>query len=581
MKKYIVKMTTITLIFTLVIVLTSCSNTKEKIESLSNELTQSIEKGDIEEAGKKINELKELVDSNVLSEYKKKLENKGMDQITSTLMSGDKKSVTKQLERLKQYVNDPKKLDERYAKVKSDIEKLKKLEQEKNVTVLIKELDSIKSNETAIEKQKEELAKKLETKVSKDLIKKYNKAIEKADIKEAATICAVLSNLENKTKEVDEVLSNFSEMKASINSIIKEHSTVVKNLQEVMKPPRWNRDNLIQDAKSDATLARWMSLKDYYDLLGPTITKEYKDAIIQEYHKGVLENDYIYLFPAGAGGPSHKKAICEEGYDIKIIDKNRIDITNKTTYYDPKGSPLYDERSERKETIDGVETSILEEYETVNYELIDRKWMCKNSSVNGASKVFTIDYQYTTSENLENFKKTLDIANDKKLNYKTYYSSQMKKEKLGDIPERFVFASGAGGWRTYIDISPDGTFTGEYAGTTDNANISCPFKGAFKEIKKINDYEYSMKIDYVKATGTEGDIQKDGQTIKIINATPRGFEDADDFILYLPGRKTEDLDEEFLNWVSLQHTWSSIPAKLPVYGLYNVKGKTGFSAMDE
>ncbi len=652
-QKYISKILIIALFFTMIITLASCSNTQATIDSLSNDLTQLIEKGDIESAGKKLDELKELVESNVLEDYRKQLEDKGFEQITSLLVSGDDDTAKSTIESLKKFVKEPTKLEERYTKLKTDIDHLKKLEQEKDITVLINELDSITSNEAIINNQKNELKKKLETTLSKDLIDKYHKAIEEADIKEAATICAVLSNLEHKTKETNDVLSNFSTITTGIDSIMKEHSNVVHNLQEVIRPPSWDWDNLIKDSEYNEEFARWMSLPDYYDLLGPNITTEYKDAIIENHLHGTVENDYIYMFPGGVGGPIHKKAICEEAHYIKIIDSTTIDVTNRTVYYDPEGAPLYDKHSDLKETINGIEHSALEEFETLHYQLIDGKWMCTDSSVNGLQKMFTADYEYTTSENLEKLKKTLDIANDKGFDYKKYYSKERQADNqsdkvkgtykvtvdslrarsgpstndevlgyltegktyqyyeengnwikieynnnyawthsgygiknsktendtniLAEIPEKFVFSSGVGGWSTYILISPDGTFTGEYTGQESGKALLCTFEGAFKDIKKINDYEYSMKIDYLKTTGTEGEVQKDGYILKTITSTPYGFEDADDFILYLPGRRTEDLDEKFLNWLASPHSWGKIPAKLPVYGLYNVKGGTGFS----
>jgi len=158
-------------------------------------------------------------------------------------------------------------------------------------------------------------------------------------------------------------------------------------------------------------------------------------------------------------------------------------------------------------------------------------------------------------------------------------------EIFAELPDKFIFASGAGAWGTEVQIKPDGTFTGEYHDSnmgdtgTDYPNgtrYECLFSGKFTAVKKINDYEYSMRIEYLNMEGTLGaETISDG--VKVITSAPYGFDNADEFLLYLPGRSTADLPVEFLDWVRMPMAWGAdVPEVMPFYGLYNVGGKEGF-----
>ncbi len=152
-----------------------------------------------------------------------------------------------------------------------------------------------------------------------------------------------------------------------------------------------------------------------------------------------------------------------------------------------------------------------------------------------------------------------------------------------EIPSEFYFTSGVGGWRTLISINSDGSFTGNFVdcdlGVTGsdypNGSASiCDFTGKFTNVTKIDDYTYSMKVVSLKQDGKEGDEYiEDGTKYTIAN--PYGFDDADEFILYLPGKPVSELSEEFLSWVRIGYSGETV---IPdgVYGLYNVNGMQGF-----
>jgi hypothetical protein len=161
-----------------------------------------------------------------------------------------------------------------------------------------------------------------------------------------------------------------------------------------------------------------------------------------------------------------------------------------------------------------------------------------------------------------------------------------KPKIFAEMPKEMCFASGAGGWATCITMSADGSFTGRYydsdmgdtgPGYPNGTRSEVSFTGRFEVVGRVSDLEYTLKLADLKTQGTPGEERIiDG--VKVTTARGvYGFDDADEFALYLPGRKTADLPEEFLDWVSSPQGWTSIPATLPVWGLYNIGGKEGFS----
>ncbi len=151
----------------------------------------------------------------------------------------------------------------------------------------------------------------------------------------------------------------------------------------------------------------------------------------------------------------------------------------------------------------------------------------------------------------------------------------------------FYFASGAGGWRTVMQINADGSFSGEYSnsdmgctgeGYPNGTYHFCAFDGQFTEPVKVNDYTYSMQIKeigYAKEMGTEEII--DGTLYCYSNAY--GLDDAEEILIYRSGAPVSELPEEYRNWVRNDMA-DPDAAELPFYGLYNVTEQSGFSSYD-
>ena len=138
---------------------------------------------------------------------------------------------------------------------------------------------------------------------------------------------------------------------------------------------------------------------------------------------------------------------------------------------------------------------------------------------------------------------------------------------------QFVFSSGAGAWQTMLNINEDGTFKGYYSdsdmgdigeGYPNGINYSSTFEGKFTTPKRINDYTYSISIEYIKLEKEAGTEEiKDG--IKYI---------------YTPQAPLEELPEGFRSWVGYMDLSNEEEKYLPFYGLYNVETKSGFSSYE-
>jgi len=148
----------------------------------------------------------------------------------------------------------------------------------------------------------------------------------------------------------------------------------------------------------------------------------------------------------------------------------------------------------------------------------------------------------------------------------------------------FTFASGAGGWHTELTFGANGNFEGNYY-SIDMGNVgtaypkgtvsTCDFTGNFIDIKKIDEFTYSIQISTLNNTSPIG-REEIKDEVRYVYVDPYGMENADLFYLYLPGRSTSGLPNEFIEWVSMPNAWKKTPSTLPFWGLYNEGGKYGF-----
>ncbi len=157
-----------------------------------------------------------------------------------------------------------------------------------------------------------------------------------------------------------------------------------------------------------------------------------------------------------------------------------------------------------------------------------------------------------------------------------------------ELPEEFVFSSGAGGWGTTLRISADGTFTGQYHDSdlgdtgSDYPNGTvylCNFSGKFTTPEQVSQYVYSMELESLNQEGEVDTVYyEDG--VRYILSEPYGMDEAGEFQIYLPGAPLAELPEGFLSWAFLSQ---EIRENLPdgMYGIYNVGGQEGFVGYGE
>ncbi|MCM1048599.1 MAG: DUF1311 domain-containing protein [Clostridiales bacterium] len=158
---------------------------------------------------------------------------------------------------------------------------------------------------------------------------------------------------------------------------------------------------------------------------------------------------------------------------------------------------------------------------------------------------------------------------------------------FADITDRtFYFSSGAGGWRTELSINADGGFEGVYSdsdmGVCGDAYPNgtlyyCEFSGMFGDIEKVDEYTYKIRlksIEYAKTPEEEEII--DGTRYRY--STAYGLDGGEEFYIYLPGIKIDDLPESYRSWVGYYNLESVSGEELSYYGLYNINEEEGFSS---
>ncbi len=184
------------------------------------------------------------------------------------------------------------------------------------------------------------------------------------------------------------------------------------------------------------------------------------------------------------------------------------------------------------------------------------------------------DMQSVLDETERNINLLKDIPNADDNN------SGREAEVLKDLPD-FHFSSGVGAWGTNLHINEDGTFTGDYhdsemggigEGYPNGTRYICNFSGSFTDMKQIDEYTWSMKLDDLEMENTPGEEWiEDG--IKHIAAEPYGIEGGETFYLYLPGIPIDSLPEEYLSWgIGMFEDDTTLQS----HGLYNVDVKCGF-----
>ena len=138
-----------------------------------------------------------------------------------------------------------------------------------------------------------------------------------------------------------------------------------------------------------------------------------------------------------------------------------------------------------------------------------------------------------------------------------------------------------------MTLESDGSFTGYYhdsnmgdtgVGYEDGTVYICNFTGKFTTPEQINEYTYTMRLADIQIEGTPGEEYLDNDQ-RFIYSEPYGFDNAEEFFIYLPGAPISELPEGFTGWLrsSMNPDEEDI---LPCYGIYNAGGEEGFVAYE-
>ncbi len=155
---------------------------------------------------------------------------------------------------------------------------------------------------------------------------------------------------------------------------------------------------------------------------------------------------------------------------------------------------------------------------------------------------------------------------------------------FSQMPDEFIFTSGAGAWSTEIELDDDGTFEGQFhdsemgaigEGYPNGSYYECEFEGKFSTPVKVSDHVYKMTLESLTLDEPEGkEYIKDG--VKHICSGPYGIEDGKTFLIYLPGTHVSELPEGFLFWANVYTDYDNDRLPENFYGIYNVEADAGF-----
>ncbi|MBP5654424.1 MAG: zinc ribbon domain-containing protein [Clostridiales bacterium] len=165
---------------------------------------------------------------------------------------------------------------------------------------------------------------------------------------------------------------------------------------------------------------------------------------------------------------------------------------------------------------------------------------------------------------------------------------QDDSEFFGKTSATYNMSSGAGAWGQSVTVNSDGTFTFNYhdanAGESgkgyDGTSYYCSGKGKFSQAVKVSETRYLVRVEsmeYDVAPGTiDFEDSSEDYIMRLVATQFYSFDKGSVIEIYLPGEKTADLDESFLQWTNWHFNHKEIPSELTSCGLYNGATGSGF-----
>ena len=149
---------------------------------------------------------------------------------------------------------------------------------------------------------------------------------------------------------------------------------------------------------------------------------------------------------------------------------------------------------------------------------------------------------------------------------------------LSNLPDEFMYTSGAGAWMTVVNLEKDGSFTGGYydtnAGETgseypNGTTYICNFSGELSDFEKVDEYTYTTSLLKITTEQNSGEVYYENG-VRYIATDPYGFTNADVLNLYLPGTPCADMPQDCLDWLWYHNLSDTLPSNM--YVLYNING---------
>ncbi len=151
------------------------------------------------------------------------------------------------------------------------------------------------------------------------------------------------------------------------------------------------------------------------------------------------------------------------------------------------------------------------------------------------------------------------------------------------IPSQFTFCSGAGAWRTELNIESDGSFYGDYHDADigsygkdyPNGTVYISeFHGKFSCPKKVDEYTYSMSVESFEIDESPDVYYENGT--RYITVIAHMWNIGDEILIYLPGAPIDNLPEGFLDGSYIDPSRRELP--FGTYYLYVVNDRDRFES---
>lgn len=201
---------------------------------------------------------------------------------------------------------------------------------------------------------------------------------------------------------------------------------------------------------------------------------------------------------------------------------------------------------------------------------------------------FFRDENKSLRENLEDFQTAMTALQEPAV------SEEMDGLPITE-PLQMRFYSGAGGWQTYLELNPDGSFAGDYQDANVDMVTMCQFRGRFGKVEKLTDASWRLTLAELELTtgrnvGEEWDEENEYGPLHCVAAEPYGFDGADwkalkpgaQFILYSPDAAGNEPGTElygaaaFQSWMHDRREFTDSEDTLGFWGLQNVETGYGF-----